>query len=71
MIDLDTQSTREDFWDDTETAQQVLIKAASLREWIENWSDIDTKSATVLQLIEEANESDPILTEADEIHGKS
>ena len=58
MIDLDKQSAQEDFWDDTETAQQVLKKASSLREWIENWSDIDTKSANTLQLIEEAIEAD-------------
>tara|TARA_B100000029_G_scaffold516700_1_gene632869 strand:+ start:9862 stop:10884 length:1023 start_codon:yes stop_codon:yes gene_type:complete len=58
LIDLDKQSAQEDFWDDTETAQEVLKKASSLREWIENWSDIDTKSANTLQLIEEAIEAD-------------
>ena len=36
----------------------MLKKASSLREWIENWSDIDTKSANTLQLIEEAIEAD-------------
>ena len=58
LSDLDKQSSEEFFWDDTDRAQQILKQASSLREWIQSWSALHSKSSALLLLIEEAIEAD-------------
>ena len=54
---LQSQSEHNEFWQDSESAQRVMKKIASLREVVEDWNKLSQRTAYLLELAQLEDES--------------
>lgn len=58
LVQLETQLSAPNFWDDPNTAREVIARANELKSWVEPWEELSRKAADLSELAE--------LIEADE-----
>ncbi len=58
VAELDGESSKPDFWDDSQRAQSVLREASTLRSEIETWQSIDRRARGLLELADMAMAED-------------
>ena len=58
IADLEKKSQESDFWDDPESAQSVMRKISSLKEWVDAWRNIHETSEQMQELVELAQMED-------------
>lgn len=52
---LENQSTREDFWNDADAAQEILKKIRNLKEWTDGWRNLDSQVSSLSELFDLAD----------------
>ena len=73
MAEIERESSRPDFWNDREKAQEMMRRLGELKGGVEGWRELKSKVAELLQLAElaaddeESSLQEEIVAEADEI----
>lgn len=69
LAQLQTQSEKNEFWLESESAQRVMKKIASLREVVDDWNKLSQRVAYLLELAQLEDETlrDDITTDLNEI----
>lgn len=67
ITELESQSHKEGFWDDAQTAGQIMQEAESLKKSVAGFDDVVQRVADATEMLSEAGENDMALY-SDEVH---